>query len=55
LDYLASSSIKVGLGGVATGKSVGVRYREPENEMEMIALKNGWGNKTPKEWWGLCL
>ena len=48
---IGSSSIKVALVEVATGKSVGV-VQEPETEMEMLALKNGWAEQDPKEWWG---
>ncbi|HUH47880.1 MAG TPA: FGGY family carbohydrate kinase, partial [Arenibacter sp.] len=47
---IGSSSIKVALVEVATGKSVGV-VQQPETEMEMIALKNGWAEQDPKDWW----
>lgn len=47
---IGSSSIKVALVEVVTGKSVGV-VQQPETEMEMIALKNGWAEQDPKDWW----
>ncbi|RTE55143.1 carbohydrate kinase [Arenibacter aquaticus] len=47
---IGSSSIKVALVEVATGKSVGV-VQEPETEMEMLAVKNGWAEQDPKDWW----
>tara|TARA_R110000868_G_scaffold98706_2_gene271776 strand:+ start:65457 stop:66941 length:1485 start_codon:yes stop_codon:yes gene_type:complete len=47
---LGSSSIKAALVEVATGKSIGV-VQEPETEMGMLALKNGWAEQSPDEWW----
>ncbi len=47
---LGSSSIKAALVEIATGKSVGV-VQEPETEMTMLALKNGWAEQKPEEWW----
>ena len=47
---LGSSSIKAALVEVATGKSIGV-VQEPEIEMSMLALKNGWAEQSPDSWW----
>jgi len=47
---LGSSSIKAALVEISTGKSVGV-VQEPETEMTMLALKNGWAEQKPEEWW----
>jgi len=47
---IGSSSIKAALVETATGKSIGV-VQEPETEMSMIALKNGWAEQEPDEWW----
>ena len=47
---LGSSSIKAALVEIATGKSLGV-VQEPEEEMGMLALKNGWAEQDPEEWW----
>ncbi|WP_026809319.1 xylulokinase [Arenibacter latericius] len=47
---IGSSSIKVALVEIANGKLVGV-VQEPESEMDMIALKNGWAEQNPKDWW----
>ncbi len=47
---LGSSSIKAALVEIKTGKSLGV-VQEPETEMRMLALKNGWAEQNPEEWW----
>ena len=47
---IGSSSIKAALVETATGKSISV-VSEPEVEMEMIALKNGWAEQRPDDWW----
>lgn len=47
---IGSSSIKAALVEIATGKSIGV-VQEPEAEMNMLALKNGWAEQKPEEWW----
>ncbi|REE83795.1 xylulokinase [Lutibacter oceani] len=47
---LGSSSIKAALVEISTGKSLGV-VQEPETEMSMLALKNGWAEQEPEEWW----
>ncbi|ADV49739.1 carbohydrate kinase [Cellulophaga sp. E16_2] len=47
---LGSSSIKAALVEIKTGKSLGV-VQEPETEMSMLALKNGWAEQNPDEWW----
>ena len=47
---LGSSSIKVALVEIATGKSIDVA-QEPETEMSMLALKNGWAEQKPEDWW----
>ncbi|MCP4975718.1 MAG: carbohydrate kinase [Maribacter sp.] len=47
---IGSSSTKAALVEIATGKSIGV-VQEPENEMEMLALKNGWAEQNPEDWW----
>ena len=47
---IGSSSVKVALVEIATGKSIGV-VQEPETEMSMLALKNGWAEQKPEDWW----
>lgn len=47
---IGSSSIKIALVNASTGKSVGV-VTEPETEMSMEAVKNGWAEQSPKDWW----
>ncbi|MDG2433766.1 FGGY family carbohydrate kinase [Flavobacterium sp.] len=50
---IGSSSIKAAIVEIATGKSIGV-VQEPETEMDMVALKNGWAEQKPEEWWIHC-
>ncbi len=47
---IGSSSIKIALVDVETGKSLGV-IQEPETEMSMFASKNGWAEQKPEDWW----
>ncbi|OBX27012.1 xylulokinase [Gelidibacter algens] len=47
---IGSSSIKAALVEISTGKSIGV-IQEPKTEMSMLALKNGWAEQNPEEWW----
>lgn len=47
---IGSSSIKAALVETATGKSVAL-FSEPKVEMEMVALKNGWAEQHPDDWW----
>lgn len=47
---IGSSSIKVALVHVDTGKSLGL-VQEPKTEMSMLALHNGWAEQEPEEWW----
>lgn len=47
---LGSSSVKVALVDMASGKSLGV-VQEPEQEMSMFAQKNGWAEQKPNDWW----
>ncbi len=47
---IGSSSIKVALVASSTGKSVDV-VQEPETEMSMLAIKNGWAEQNPEDWW----
>ena len=50
---IGSSSVKASIVEIATGKSIGV-VQEPETEMEMVALKNGWAEQKPEDWWLHC-
>lgn len=47
---IGSSSIKAALVETATGKSIAV-VSEPDVEMEMLALQNGWAEQHPDDWW----
>ncbi|MDA9885788.1 FGGY family carbohydrate kinase [bacterium] len=47
---IGSSSIKAALVEVESGKSIGV-VQEPEKEMGMLALQNGWAEQKPNDWW----
>lgn len=47
---IGSSSIKAALVRMATGESIGV-VQEPETEMTMLALHNGWAEQHPDDWW----
>jgi len=47
---IGSSSIKVALVEIATGRSLEV-VQEPETEMSMQAIKNGWAEQKPEDWW----
>ncbi len=47
---IGSSSIKAAMVEISSGKSIGV-VQEPETEMGMLAIKNGWAEQKPEEWW----
>jgi len=47
---IGSSFIKIALVNASTSKSIGV-ITEPETEMSMEALKNGWAEQSPEDWW----
>ena len=47
---IGSSSIKIALVNASTGKSIGV-VTEPDTEMSMEAVKNGWAEQSPDDWW----
>ncbi|MFD1316534.1 xylulokinase [Namhaeicola litoreus] len=47
---IGSSSIKVALVEVETGKAIGV-VNEPEKEMGMYAPHLGWAEQNPDDWW----
>ncbi len=47
---IGSSSIKAALVEISSGKSIGV-VQEPETEMGMHAIRNGWAEQKPEDWW----
>lgn len=47
---IGSSSVKVALVNVATGKALGL-VQEPRTEMNMLAVQNGWAEQDPRDWW----
>lgn len=47
---IGSSSIKAALVKAVTGTSIDV-VTEPKKEMGMLALKNGWAEQHPNDWW----
>ncbi|MGB5780485.1 MAG: FGGY family carbohydrate kinase [Eudoraea sp.] len=47
---LGSSSIKVALVEIASGKSLAV-ISEPKKEMNMLSVKKGWAEQDPDDWW----
>ena len=52
---IGSSSIKIALVEIETGKSLGV-IQEPKTEMSMVAIKNGWAEQQPEDWWNhICV
>lgn len=47
---IGSSSVKVALVNAATGENI-LSLNEPQNEMEILALKNDWAEQDPDMWW----
>lgn len=47
---IGSSSVKIALVDKETGASLGV-VQEPETEMSMLAISNGWAEQNPEDWW----
>lgn len=47
---IGSSSVKIALVDGNTGKSLSV-IQEPEEEMTMYAVKKGWAEQKPEDWW----
>ena len=49
---LGSSSIKLSLFDAETGLGL-TTLQLPETELPIIALKPGWAEQDPNEWWNL--
>ncbi|MEK6153306.1 FGGY family carbohydrate kinase [Flavobacteriaceae bacterium 3-367] len=47
---IGSSSVKTALVEIHSGKAVAV-VAEPKKEMEIRAVKNGWAEQDPEDWW----
>ncbi len=47
---IGSSSIKVALVNMSDGTSISV-IQEPQQEMSILAIKNGWAEQDPMDWW----
>jgi xylulokinase len=47
---IGSSSIKAALIETTSGKSVAL-VNEPETEMKISAIENGWAEQNPNDWW----
>ena len=47
---IGSSSIKAALVETSTGQCIAV-VNEPAEEMEMLAVENGWAEQHPDDWW----
>lgn len=47
---IGSSSIKASVVDAATGQSL-ASGQSPQEEMEMMALKTGWAEQDPEQWW----
>lgn len=47
---IGSSSVKVSLVSAGSGKCIGSAYY-PKQEMEIIAVRNGWAEQRPETWW----
>lgn len=52
---IGSSSVKASLVEVSTGKTIATDFF-PRHEMPIIAVKPGWAEQNPEDWWeNLCL
>lgn len=47
---IGSSSIKAALVETSTGQCIAV-LSEPAEEMQMLAIQNGWAEQHPDDWW----
>jgi len=47
---VGSSSVKASVIDMESGKMIGTTFY-PENEMPIIAKKNGWAEQEPEQWW----